>query len=49
MKVFAASMVSSIFATTLSYPLDLAHGKMAADMSKKPSLLQNKNNPLSTN
>jgi len=31
-------MFTSLLTTTLTYPLDLAHGRMAADMSKKPSV-----------
>lgn len=29
--------------TSITYPLDLVHGRMAADMSKKPSLVVAKN------
>ena len=33
-----ASIGTALVTTTLAYPLDLAQGRMAADMSKKPSL-----------
>ena len=36
--VLGASLGSAIFTTLVAYPLDLAHGRMAADMSKKPAL-----------
>ena len=39
-QVFAsigAAAFTALLTTTLTYPLDLAHGRMAADMSKKPS------------
>lgn len=35
----AASTVTALFTTFCTYPLDLAHGRMAADMSKKPSIV----------
>jgi hypothetical protein len=38
--------VTALITTTFTYPLDLAHGRMAADMSKKPSLVVNKNSPI---
>lgn len=38
LKVMAASTGSALFTTLVSYPLDLAQGRMAADMSKKPTL-----------
>ena len=34
-KTLLASTVSALLTTVLSYPFDLAHGRMAADMSKK--------------
>lgn len=40
LQVLAAATGSAIFTTLLSYPLDLAHGRMAADMSKKPALIK---------
>ena len=37
-RVLAAGTCSALLTTLLMYPLDLAHGRMAADMSKKPAL-----------
>ena len=37
-QTVAAATASGVFTTLVAYPLDLAHGKMAADMSKKPAL-----------
>ena len=42
-QTLAASLVSALVTTTIAYPLDLAHGRMAADMSKKPSLFIEEN------
>mmetsp|Transcript_26135 Transcript_26135/g.32674 ORF Transcript_26135/g.32674 Transcript_26135/m.32674 type:complete len:114 (-) Transcript_26135:426-767(-) len=39
-QVLAAATGSAVFTTALAYPLDLAHGRMAADMSKKPALIK---------
>ena len=39
-QVLGASLGSAIFTTLVAYPLDLAHGRMAADMSKKPALIK---------
>lgn len=33
-----AATFTSLLTTTLTYPLDFAHGRMAADLSKKPSV-----------
>lgn len=33
-----AATVTGVATTTLTYPLDFAHGRMAADMTKKPSI-----------
>ena len=43
-QVLAAATGSAIFTTLLAYPLDLAHGRMAADMSKKPALIKDSRN-----
>ncbi|CDW82930.1 guanylate-binding n-terminal domain containing protein [Stylonychia lemnae] len=40
-----AAMLTALFTTTVTYPLDLVHGRMAADMSKKPTVFQDKNAP----
>lgn len=37
-KIVPAATGSALFTTLVSYPFDLAQGRMAADMSKKPSL-----------
>jgi len=37
-KSIGASLLTAVFTTLTVYPLDLAHGRMAADMSKKQSL-----------
>jgi hypothetical protein len=34
-QTLLASTASAIITTTLAYPLDLAHGRMAAEMTKK--------------
>ena len=34
-----ASTFTALLTTALTYPLDLAHGRMAADMSKKANVL----------
>jgi hypothetical protein len=34
-----ASTATALLTTALTYPLDLAHGRMAADMSKKANVL----------
>jgi len=39
----AAASASSLLLTTLLFPMDLCHTRMATDMSKKPSLYTNKN------
>jgi len=39
-QVLAAATGSALFTTLFAYPLDLAHGRMAADMSKKPALIK---------
>jgi len=36
-------MFTTLFTTAATYPLDLVHAKMAADMSKKPSVIVDKN------
>lgn len=41
-SVLLSSTLTSLVLTSVSYPLDLVHGRMAADMSKKPSLYSNK-------
>jgi hypothetical protein len=42
-----ASTATALLTTALTYPLDLAHGRMAADMSKKANVLAvNKNSPV---
>eukprot|EP00347_Sterkiella_histriomuscorum_P019218 403342489 len=33
-----AATLTGVLTTTLTYPLDFAHGRMSADMSKKPSV-----------
>ena len=38
--MIGAATGSAIFTTLFAYPLDLAHGRMAADMSKKPALIK---------
>jgi len=40
LHVVAAATGSALFTTMVSYPLDFAHGRMAADMSKKPALIK---------
>lgn len=37
-RTLIASTVAALLTTTICYPFDLAHGRMAADMSKKPSV-----------
>ena len=39
-RVIAAAISSSVITTLIAYPLDFAHGRMAADMSKKPTLVK---------
>jgi len=39
-----AALGSALFTTLIAYPLDLAHGRMAADMSKKPALIKDSRN-----
>lgn len=34
-----ASTFTALLTTAVTYPLDLAHGRMAGDMSKKPSVI----------
>lgn len=41
-----ASTITALTTTLLSYPLDLAHGRMAADMSKKIPISLQKGTPL---
>jgi hypothetical protein len=43
LNVVLASSFTALLTTLLTYPLDLAHGRMAADMSKKPSIIVDKN------
>jgi hypothetical protein len=38
--VIGAATGSALFTSLVSYPLDFAHGRMAADMSKKPALIK---------
>ena len=38
--IVGAATASALFTTAVTYPLDLAHGRMAADMSKKPPLVK---------
>lgn len=38
-----AGLATGVICTTVTYPLDLAHGRMAADMSKKPPAIVDKN------
>ena len=38
-----AGVSTGILTTTITYPLDLVHGRMAADMSKKPPAIVDKN------
>ena len=40
LHVVGAATGSALFTTLVSYPLDLAHGRMSADMSKKPALIK---------
>lgn len=40
---FAAALTTGILSTTITYPLDMAQGRMCADMSKKPSMFLNIN------
>ena len=47
LSVLASSTMSGCIIMSLTYPLDLVHGRMAADMSKKPSMYSNKANPTS--
>ena len=37
-----SSVISALCTTTVTYPFDMAQGKMAADMSQKPSLFHTK-------
>ena len=46
MQTVAAATASALFTTLLAYPLDLAHGRMAADMSKKPALGADQRTPM---
>jgi hypothetical protein len=41
-----AATLTALFTTLVTYPLDLAHGRMAADMSKKPTIAMSKNSPI---
>ena len=42
-----ASTFTALLTTAVTYPLDLAHGRMAADMSKKVSVVAaSKNAPI---
>jgi ABC-type spermidine/putrescine transport system permease subunit I len=45
-KTFSSSLVAStvtaLVTTAMTYPLDLAHGRMAADMSKKATIAVDK-------
>lgn len=43
MNSVLASSFTALLTTIVTYPLDLAHGRMAADMSKKPSIIMDKN------
>ena len=40
LQVIGSATVSALITTAAAYPLDLAHGRMAADMSKKPALVK---------
>ena len=40
LHVIGAATVSAVVTTAIAYPLDLAHGRMAADMSRKPALIK---------
>lgn len=42
-STFQASIVTAVAVTLISYPFDLAQGRMAGDMSKKPSLMGDRN------
>ena len=37
-----AAVATGVATTTLTYPLDIVHGRMAADMSKKPPVIVDK-------
>lgn len=41
-SILAASSLTALVTTTMAYPFDLAHGRMAGDMSKKPSIIVDK-------
>ena len=42
-----AATFTALLTTAVTYPLDLAHGRMAADMSKKVSVVAaSKNAPI---
>ena len=38
-----AGVIAGVATTTLTYPFDIVHGRMAADMSKKPPVIVDKN------
>lgn len=45
-----ASMFTALLTTAATYPLDLAHGRMSADMTKKASsVIASKNAPIQLN
>ena len=37
MGIFSSALVTALGVTLVTYPLDLAQGRMTADMSKKPT------------
>ena len=39
MASLGASSFTALLTTAVTYPLDLAHGRMAADMSKKMNVI----------
>lgn len=45
---FTASMITALGVTLISYPFDVAHCRMACDVSKKPTVLQNTKRDKST-
>jgi type IV secretory pathway VirB6-like protein len=47
MSTVGAATFTALLTTAATYPLDLAHGRMAADMSKKVSMVAtSKNAPI---
>lgn len=46
LQSIAAATASGLFTTLIAYPLDLAHGRMAADMSKKPAIGMDSRTPV---